>query len=300
MLDELNRRVMAINDGLAWHFSAGSQSEHRLTVSAGGQAEIRPLAERWLRAAPAADGTWEFRASQEPQPDALSSTIEIGDERVNLSTTGFRVRPHLDRMRVDVGVYHPQFGDIPEAARMQISFLLLDWLLGEDDVERWLGEIEALTVAPPTPSDGSELLDAVAALTEQRDRDEWVLAHWQNPDGYTSLASFRRGVRWIDYPVFDQHLTLTSHFTSADNGLPADAEALDSLRELEDGLEDVLHTRGVLIAHDTTQGRRAFHVYVDGEDQNTADAITAWADKSNGKVHSEQDPAWSAVRPYTG
>lgn len=193
MLDELNRRVMAINDELAWHFSAGSQSEHRLTVSAGGQAEFRPLAERWLRAAPAADGTWEFRAGQEPQPDALSSTIEIGDERVDLSRTGFRVRPDLDRMRVDVGVYHPQFRDVPEAARMQISFLVLDWLLGEDDVERWLGEIEALTVAPPTSSEGSVLLDAVAALREQRDRAEWVLAQWQGPDGHPSLASFRRG-----------------------------------------------------------------------------------------------------------
>ena len=36
-----SQRVPAIHPDLTWHFGPGSKSEHRLTVSAGGTAEVR-------------------------------------------------------------------------------------------------------------------------------------------------------------------------------------------------------------------------------------------------------------------
>ena len=149
--DELTRLVTAISPDLTWHFGRGATSQHRLTVSAGGVAEVRPAAERWLRAAPSADATWEFRSSQQADPDALSNILEIAGHKVELASTEFRVDPVEAELRVHVGVHHPAFGQLSEPARAQITYLVLDWLLGEDDVERWLGHIEPLRT-PPVPA----------------------------------------------------------------------------------------------------------------------------------------------------
>src|SRR5215212_21992 len=136
--EELTRRVTAIHPDLTWHVGPGTTSQHRLTVSSGGVAEVRPAAERWLRAAPSADATWEFRSSQQADPDALGSVLEIAGHKVDLASIVFRVDPVEEELRVHVGVHHPTFEQLPEAARAQITYLVLDWLLGEDDVERWL------------------------------------------------------------------------------------------------------------------------------------------------------------------
>lgn len=300
MVDELTRRVVSIDEGLAWHFSAGTHSEHRLTISAGGQAEVRPIAERWLRAAPPADTTWEFRASQEADPSALSNVLEIGEARVDLSETVFSLRSDVDRLRVDIGVYHPQFGALPDDVKVQISFLVLDWLLGEDDVERWLGSVEALAAAPSPSADSDDLLAAVAALAELRNLDEWVLARWVDADGAPAMASFRKALRWIDFPALDQHLTVTTSFTSRDDGLPLDAAVLDSLHLFEDELEETIRGYGVLVAHETTRGHRSFHIYLDSEDQNAAHSAISWATNHGAQIRSDKDPAWTAVRHFTG
>lgn len=297
---ELNRRVLSIDNGLAWHFSAGTESEHRLTVSAGGQAALRPLAERWLRAAPPADATWEFRASQEAEPSALSNIVEIGKARVDLSKTLFSLQSDVNRMRVDVGVYHPQFGALQEEVRTQISFLVLDWLLGEDDVERWLGVIETLTALPTPSATPDDVVAAVAGLAEQRNLDEWVLVKWADTDGFPVIASSRKGLRWNDFPTLDQHLTVYIPFESRDDGLPADGGVLDSLHTLEDELEETIRGRGILVGHETTQGRRSFHVYLDSEDQNASQPATDWAVERGSEIRSDKDPAWTAVRHLTG
>lgn len=67
--DELSRRV-AIQADLTWHFGPGDKSEHRLTMCANVNAEVRPTAERCLREGPAADATWEYRSSQQADPRA--------------------------------------------------------------------------------------------------------------------------------------------------------------------------------------------------------------------------------------
>ncbi len=64
--EELGRRVASIHPDLTWHFGAGTIAEHCLIVSAGGVAEVRPVAERWLRAAPRADAAWESRSAKYP------------------------------------------------------------------------------------------------------------------------------------------------------------------------------------------------------------------------------------------
>ena len=66
--DALNERLGAIHPDLTWQFGAGEGSHHCLTVSSGGVAQVRPLAERWLRAAPRPDETWEFGPASSATP----------------------------------------------------------------------------------------------------------------------------------------------------------------------------------------------------------------------------------------
>jgi hypothetical protein len=298
--DELTRRVRAIHPDLAWHFGAGEVSQHRLTVSAGGLAGVRPAAERWRRAAPPSDATWEFRSSQQADPGALSSVLEIAGHKIDLASMTFRVDPVEERLRVHVGVYHPAFGQLPDSARAQVTYLVLDWLIGEDDVERWLGHIEPLGAAPVPTKSADEFRAAVAEIAAQRDPDEWVLAQWQDEQGVRGLATFRCGLRWIDNPTLDRHQVISAGYTAQEDGLPVDAASLEALREIEAELESLLGTRGLLIGYETHRGVRAFHAYTDGEDQNIDAALGNWASTRRLPLESQPDPAWSQVRRFTG
>ncbi|HEV7183112.1 MAG: DUF695 domain-containing protein [Actinomycetales bacterium] len=299
-VEQLSQRVAAIDPGLTWHFGSGSTAEHRLTVSAGGTAEVRPAAQRWLRAAPQPDATWEFRSSLEADPNALRQVLEIAGSKLDLSKTEFRVEPARQELRVHVGVHHPLFPGLPETARLQVTFLVLDWLLGEDDVGRWLGHVEALEAAPVGTIDGDGLLRAVESIAAQHDPDMWTLSQWEDSNGTPAFASFRRALRWIDHPTLDMHHGVHAGFEAQNNGLPADGAVLDSLRRLEDELESLLGSRGVLVGHETTSGRRTFHVYTDGEDQNVTAGLADWARSRHLAIEPTHDPAWRQVRQFTG
>ncbi|MBB5788040.1 hypothetical protein [Jiangella mangrovi] len=300
--DELTRLVRAIHPDLTWHFGAGSEAEHRLTVSAGGAAEVRPSAERWFRAAPAPDATWEFSPSQQADPAALTNALEIGGHRLELAATTFRIEVAADEFRVHIGVHHPAFAELPENVQGQVTFLVLDWLLGEDAVERWLGRIEPLPVAPvgSARESGDAVRAAVASIASQRDPDAWVLGQWQDDEGMPGLAIYRNGLRWLDHPTLDRHQSVTAHYVAQPNGLPADSGALDLLRELESQLEAALGSRGILIGHESHRGLRTFHAYTDGEDQNADAELAAWASGRGVTVEAAPDPAWSRVRHLTG
>ncbi|MBT2531526.1 DUF695 domain-containing protein [Arthrobacter sp. ISL-48] len=261
---------------------------------------MRPTAQRWLRAAPPSDAIWEFRSSQEADPNALGTVLEIAGSKLDLSKTEFRMEPVEQELRVHVGVHHPVFRDLPEPARLQVTFLVLDWLLGEDDVERWLGQVEALETAPVGSTDDDGLLRAVKSIAEQHDPDKWTLSHWEDSNGTPAFASFRRALRWIDHPTLDVHHSVHAAFAAQHNGLPADGAALDSLRRLEDELESLIGSRGLLVGHETTSGRRTFHVYTDGEDQNVAAGLADWARSRQLAIEPARDPAWRRVRQFTG
>lgn len=300
LTDELTERVAAIHPDLTWHFGPGRGSEHRLTVSASGIAEVRPSAERWLRAAPPSGPTWEFRASQEADPDALGQTLDIHDQTLDLSAMTFAVDREEGELRAHIGVHHPAYAALPEGARQQVTYLVLDWLLGEDQVERWVGHVESLASPPAAPTDGATVLATVETIARAADPDEWTLAQWQEQDGTPGIASFRRGLRWLDHPTFDLHHRIVARYRAQPNGFPADGEALDGLRAHEDSLLATLGTSGILIGHETSRGVRTFHVYTDGEDTNVSEIVTQWVRANGLTTESTADPSWQRVRHFLG
>ncbi|WP_157085731.1 hypothetical protein [Devriesea agamarum] len=161
MVQELSQRVDAIDPRLAWEFGPGRQSEHCLTVSAEGEPDVRAMAQRWLSAAPPTDARWEYRASKEHDPNALAAAINVEGTQIDMEHMLFRPEVAEKNLRVDIGVYHPMFSRLAERIRLQVAGLFLGWLLGEDDIERWLGEIHVLDAVPDRHVDAAGLVRIV-------------------------------------------------------------------------------------------------------------------------------------------
>ena len=294
----ITKKVKAIHPDLVWELGQGKSSEHCLTVSAGGVAVARPLAERWKRSAPAPSPEWEYAAARERSADALSNTLEF--EGVALSLVDALLAVEVDEARavVDVAMFHPAFERLPREQQLAVVFLALDWTLGEDDVERWIGEISSVDAPPSTPVGLAALPGVVDALAA-RTKEEWVLMEAPADKGMRRLVQAQRPLRWIDHPLLDLHSEVELRYsTSRSDGLP-DEESLEQLRTLEHGLEDAAGGRARLLAIDTSSGKRSFHLYSDSEDQNAADAISRWTAITPGAhVTHSHDPSWTRLRAY--
>ena len=102
--------------------------------------------------APEPDATWEYHASKQASPKLMG--LEIGSWRFDLEEMRAIASWDRSRRRVDVKLWHPQFAGVPESARIQAGFIFLDSLLGEDDVERWVGQIDFVEAPDRGPHAG--------------------------------------------------------------------------------------------------------------------------------------------------
>jgi hypothetical protein len=293
----ISRRVAAIHPELQWETSEGRNSSHALCVTAGGIADLRRLAERWLRAAPPTTHTWEFAAARRRRSDAAASTLEIGGIKIELGDARIGIDADRDRLFLDVAVFHPAFGTLTPVESAEVAFLLLDWLLGEDDVERWVSGIDPV-VNNPNPSIAANELPAVVDLmAADRGEPGWTLTELVAPDGGRVLASRLQPMRWIDYPLFDLHTEIQIPYApKPDDGLPTTA-SLEMLRAFEDDLVTTLGPRGLLLAHETSKGTRVFHCYTDSEDQNARDILDGLRPES-GTTHHTLDATWLDLRRF--
>lgn len=296
---EMAALIDAIHPDLQWELAPGREARHALCVTAAGNAELRPVSERWLRAGPAPDDTWEYSPARRADLSTLTAKLGFGQWQLDLSEIRLVLHVHDGRLVVDVACYHPLFGEMPDDARTSVTYLVLDWLLGEDDAERWLGVIDSLTVEPGDGLPGDALVETVQALAARHTEPSWVLMEGRTGTGSRVLVTARRPLRWIDAPLLDQHIAVTLPYRGhQQDGLPT-SESLDELRDSEDDLTATLGRRAELLAHETTECRRTLHYYSDSDDAAVAELVQQWATRHpDATVDIAHDPAWTALRPY--
>ena len=296
--EEISAQVDRIHPDMEWETAAGRTAQHALIITSGGISDLRSLAERCFRAAPPADATWEYHPARQPDPEALRSRLNLGGSELDLSLTRVGLTLDAERQKADVIVFHPGFATIPAQARGQASFLLLDWLLGEDGVERWLGAIEAVTVCPGDALPAAALPETVLALAARTGDDQWALLEGQR-DGKSVLVSAMRPMKWIDNPLLDQHLELFLPFAERTEQGHPQGVALERLRRLEDQLTAQLGDRALLVAHETLDGVRTLHLYADHTDQSVAgiaqQVVATWP---RSHLRTELDPGWKNVSAF--
>ncbi|MDQ1059972.1 hypothetical protein QFZ23_003873 [Arthrobacter globiformis] len=291
--------VMAIHPELRWETGPGARSRHRLCVSGGGDPRLRSLAERWRRAAPPPTESWEFAAAREHQPGMLTGTLEGLDQPVNLGLARVAVDWDERRALAELTVFHPAFTSMSTNDCRQASRLLVDWLLGEDDVQRWVGGIN-VTPADPRDSQPAAIVPEFFQAVATRNPDpRWTMREAKTSSGHRVIVCALRPLRWVDHPLMDLHTAVRiSYRRTGDDGLP-DGEALIRLLHLEQDLDSLVGPRGRLVASATSNGLRVLHWYSDSEDQNGRDSFDRYArSRQNVQVTHTYDPGWGCVQKF--
>jgi hypothetical protein len=289
---EISSAVSAIDTRLAWELAQGKSAQHMLVVTPEGSAEVRPIALAWLRAAPAADGTWEFHASRQP---GEPRTLQVAGATVELSEMRAVTSWDESRELLSVRLWHPAFDPMPEQARGQIAFLFLDNVLGEEDVERWIGaiDIDPSAQAGQTPA---ELAAEVRRRAETATGDQWAVAQGTDDRGDPVIVRMNASIKRIDHPLAGTHLevSLDSGLDDPD-GRQGRANAAAS-EELAAGLAGI----AIDCAYITDRRRRTIHFACE-DGRRALEVAKAWADQHrdlNPKVKVEPDPNWSFRREY--
>jgi hypothetical protein len=298
---QLAERVTAIHADLQWEVAKGQRARHAFVVSPGGHAELRAYAVRWHDAAPPPDDTFEFHPARQADPGVLDSTMRMDGATLDLADLRFGFAVDPDRDQAEVTVYHPVFPDLTDEVRGQISFLSLDWLLGEEGVERWVGTVEFGGAPPSDAQPAAQLKAAVDRLAAEENDAVWALMSAE-ADGKPLLACAQQPLVPVRFPRFDTHVAVTLPYRLAnDGGLPVDL-SLEALRDKEDQLTDLLDgdNAGTLLAHETTQGVRVLHFYVDSTTdatQRVRGNVGDWAE-GRAAVKETYDPGLRNVRHF--
>jgi hypothetical protein len=202
-----------------------------MTVTAAGDPSLRAVARRWLRAAPAPDPIWSFHDLR--QGGSLDAVLQLGTTSLTLSEISITATP--SRTGLDVHVHHPLFATLDAQDRGQLAFLALDNALGEEAVELWLDEIDAVA----TPATGArplaDLPGLVAEVAAEHTEDgeiSWSLLRGAGPAG-PLIAMCRSRLRPIQAPHADQHVLVTVPYADrTDSGLPGETSQSALLRRL--------------------------------------------------------------------
>jgi hypothetical protein len=294
--NQLGHRVAGIRPDLQWELTPGGTSAHALVVTSGGQAALRATAARWLAAAPPADETWSYRCARAADPSVFESTIEIDGHKLELDRIRYGITVDKERHQLDVVCYHPEFARLPDNVRGQVTFLTLDWAVGENDVEIWLGEVTWTATEPANPKTPENLRYAVTAVAS--DEDSWVLMEGQRRDGTPLLAMVASPLRSARWPRFDLHMPVRLAYQRYNDGQFPVGESLTALRDFEDEVSAALGANGALVAHETSGGQRTLHFYVDSQSNAPAELeshLPRWRE-GRASVEPRLDPGFDDVR----
>ncbi len=287
-VDAITSQVQALHPNMAWELAPGQSAQHSLIVTPEGNAELRAIAARWLEAAPPADAVWEYHASR--QPSELH-VLELAGTRVNLAEVRAVTSWDANRNLLDVQLWHPAFATVPDPVRAQVSFLFLDNLLGEDDVERWIGSIDPSDAAAGGVSP-ADVLAEVESHRASAGAESWVLAKRTDASGeFDAIVSANAALKRIDHPFADHHLVL-----SIDRGIEqlANTPELQELDDAEDVLVELLKGLAIYAGRVTERRRRRVH-YVTADPDAAASVARRWAEEHRRfgvRVDTERDPHW--------
>jgi hypothetical protein len=298
--ETVDAMVNAIGPGLSWETGQGVRARHQFCLSGGGDPGLRVLAERWRRAAPPPTPIWEFAGARQRQPGMLAVTIEVVGKPIDLGLCRISVTLEEEHAWAHVSLHHPAFTGLAPGHRHQLSCLLLDWLLGEDNVQRWIRTVYATATEPPDSLPATDLPHIIDAMAARHAHIGWTLEDAGTDSGPRTIIRALHPLRWIDHPLLDLHTALQIGYPQTrPDGLPDYDEAIE-LHRVEQTLTAALGARALLVATQTSNGRRILHYYTDSEDQNGRDIIDRFAGtRPHVEVIHTHDPGWTMISPFT-
>ncbi|HEX2808098.1 MAG TPA: hypothetical protein VHN80_18190, partial [Kineosporiaceae bacterium] len=196
-------RLREIHPDLTWTASIGVQAAYMLVVTGNRHPALRSVAERWRRAGPADDARWEYHPAAPAEPSAFSARVVVGGLEIDPGRAVALVTTDDQRCRLDVSVHHPAFGRLGAAGSNRVAEVLVTWALGEDDLDRWIGQISAATTEPLDSVPVAMLGSVTAQLPSRWGGDRWSML--EGSFGRRRLiASVRHPLHRVDHPLLDE------------------------------------------------------------------------------------------------
>ncbi len=177
--DEIRSKI----GGLAWMFGFNkATSRFSLTVTGEGQKARQLLSQFWLSQAIEIPD-WDFYCARQPSPPESLAFLEIDIGGNTVDAESLMIFTEVDDKAnaVNIKAWHPAFEPIPEDARFQILFLMLDEALGEYGTQTKLGEIQF-----------SEEQDSIPlARLQDYLKNLWLNKGWEEISPLESYAGYR-------------------------------------------------------------------------------------------------------------
>lgn len=297
---EISRRMDPIAADLVWEIAPGERSRHELVVSGEGDPVRRAIVRRWRMAAPPSDGTWSYSDVRRPAADPSGVVLHFDDSQLDVARACALAR--VRGASLDVTVYHPGFTGMPEQDRNAATFLLLQTVLGEASVQAWLGSIGSTDVPPLDPVPLTGLRSVVSELhqrfTAADGGPSWIVLEGTAPNGSRVVATAQVPLRAATAPQLDTYLGIAVPFSDRTADGQAGELAAKALGELAATLAERLGGNGRLVAHETVNGVRVLHLYVDSTTDAADRARQAALEWEQGRtgVDVRADPVWEAVQ----
>jgi hypothetical protein len=171
----MRSELAEIDDRLMWEFGPGTKGGHRLVITPELNLHLRPLTRAILARAPRLEG-WEFYEHR------LAEDLDTARATVAARTGGdldaLSVVPVLHRRRIDL-TFSTSRNSGEEQAAIYEGFVACEALLGEDILDRWVGELQAsrkrggLRLVSPARDDGTIELGSLKAYVDD------AIAEWR-------------------------------------------------------------------------------------------------------------------------
>ena len=292
---EIGTRVRRIHSGLSWEVGPGVDARHGLCISGEGDLELRALAGRVVEQAPSTDAEWEYYPARRAKGDLLFS-IQVGATEVSASDARFGIDTDAERERLDLTIWHPIYASVPDQVRKQIGLLLLDSLVGEDGIEKWIGGIDVVADEPPEAVDATGLLQALRDLESAATGERWAILSATSRNGVPFVIAINVALKPIDH--LDKPVRLDVWIEGRDlldQRMPSSDETA-AWSDWEDAVDAQL-SHWVSVGRVTGDGRRRITWHVANGDAAKI-VILEQAKRLSWKssVSVQSDPRWTAFK----
>ena len=251
--------VHDIHPDLEWQLAPGPSAARSFALSSGGDPSLRLITAQWAALAPENDDDWEYHPARVPTvPVAFEMDgVAINPDLATLTTVEEELVEQLE-----VILYVPGFERLEPEGQMRVALYLLDAVLGEDDVERWIGFIDTVNEAPAEGRPLAVLPDLVAAFASTATGEGWDVVEEQERNAFPAISTINRALKRLDHLEHTLHLEMVIEMNQwTDLGLPTEDEAKD-LNLLEDDLGHTLGGQAVFAARETEECIRRLHYFI--------------------------------------
>jgi hypothetical protein len=293
LIQDISEHVAAIGD-LDWELGQGTTSRHAFFLSGKGDPELRIVTERWRRMAPAPDAEWSYFPARQARP----ATLELEFAGAVLKADDLRATFEVDEThrRIHGRYWHPAFTGMEDRASGTALFLLLDGVLGEDGVERWLGVIEDSPAPLADSVPLSDVLRAIGTLSELPADQGFIVLKGTTASGEPLFVTVNAAIKRVDHLLATHHLAVEIPLVDTNaEGMPTGEEAT-RLNSLEDALVPTLGD-AVYFGRETAPGRRTLHWFV-AENAAAIAAATQWASAHGAQARVTRDARWDLARRF--